>query len=160
MGRNLNLHNLVDQWFFGTRTRTDEVIQNLLIKAAERIGAPKFTSMSEHPQKVRQLFYHFANEQEQLRGLAFSYWETYFASMYIGIIGLFAFLFCVIILFLRGIGIFEVIITIIPALLIIFLFLSVKYSLVPKIIQLPNDQIEEIVATNAQELADQIDTRF
>ena len=160
LGRDIDLHNLLDKAFFHVRERTRTIIHEKMIEAAQAVGATGWENMKSREKEVSYLFYHFVNEQKALRDLAFTYWEQYFVNIYImcfGGVGLL--LSTVVVLFRWRLDVTAVS----PAVFLIILLsvgLTTRSSLVRKIYNLPVQQIEEIRTSKARELKREVETRF
>jgi len=160
IGRDINLHNILDDAIYHVRARTGAIIHTGMTDAARKAGAEGWQNMSGKKKEVMFLFYHFANEQTVLRDLAFTYWEQYFVNVYVISFGALGFVLSSIVVGLRGK--LDV-----PAMIpLVFLFiaavvgLSTKFSLIPKIYNLPVQQIEEITSSRADELRSEVKARF
>ena len=146
--RELQVHELVDK-FLGVRASVDTKIRNLLRDLAERSGYEHPERITAAPIKAREWFYAFANEQPVLRTYAFEIWESYYVGLYISLASFISFiiLVCLAILFVSDAIVWTF------ALLCSFLFLAGwavrHWSTVPKIEQLPAQQIGEVVASPA-----------
>jgi hypothetical protein len=160
LGRDINLHNFIDGAFFKVRKRTDQIIHERMIEAARAVGARGWQNMEAQPKEVGYLFYHFVNEQTVLRSLAFTYWEQYFVNIYVIC---FAFVGFVISSFIALAGWrfdFTVFSSFAFLVVLIGVGLSTRLSLIKKIYDLPNQQIEEIRSTKLTELKDEVEKRF
>jgi hypothetical protein len=160
LGRDINLHNIVDKVFFKVRRKTDEIIRAEMVNAAEAVQANGVWNMKNKPAEVSRLFYHFANQQEALRNLAFTYWEQYFVNIYVLCFAFTGFVISAIIVFLRHKFDFTVLSPVVFAAILIAVGLSTRYSLLKRIYDLPVQQVDEIKSSNAAELKAQVQSRF
>lgn len=159
-GRDIDLHNVIDRSFFHVRTKTGAIIRHEMIAAAQRVGAAGWKNMQNNPKEVMYVFYHFVNQQDRLRAIAFTYWEQFFVNIYVILFGLITGLITSIVTLARGgIGV-----ELLAPLLCIFIVTVVAWStfdgLVPKIYELPIQQVREIYVTKPDELRQEIDKRF
>jgi hypothetical protein len=155
----LNLHNTLDQLSFKVRKKTDKIIQNELSSAAALLGIDGSNEVLSHRGNSIRIFYHFTNNQDALRKRAFMLWGKYFLYLYVLTFGLVSFAITVLIAVLSKISFVSVIL---PSTILIFLAvysLSVRKGLVPKIKELPKQQVEEIRIHNADELRREIEQR-
>jgi ABC-type siderophore export system fused ATPase/permease subunit len=160
LGRDLDLHNIIDKLVFRVRKRTDEIILREMIKSGETVEARNVANMNGKDKEVIYLFYHFINKQDVLKALAFTYWENYFVNIYIGLFSAIFFIITTIISLIRWkLDIFAAF-PLFFLFLLIVIFLSTKYSLLKKIYDLPIQPIKEILSNEANELRKQIETRF
>jgi hypothetical protein len=160
LGRDIDLHNLIDKWLFHVRHNTNPIIINEMIKSAQKINADGCKNMENNLPEVRRLFYHFVNEQEKLRALAFTYWEQYFVNIYILSFGALCFLVSMVCVLLRWKFDIMVCVPLIFLLIISVVAISTRYSLIPKIYELPLQQIEEIHSSHPDEFKKQVQARF
>jgi hypothetical protein len=160
LGRDINLHNLIDGWFFHVRRNTNAIIQREMIKEARKIGAYGWENMEKNESEVTRLFYHFVNNQETLRSLAFTYWENYFVNIYILFLGTVFFLVSTLWVCLRWKFDTVAFAPVIFLFIIGIVAISTRYSLVPKIYALPIQQIGEICNSNTEEFKQQVRSRF
>ncbi len=160
LGRDINLHSLIDNSFFHVRHNTNIIIQREMINCAQEINAPGWKKMSRNPTEVRRLFYHFANQQETLRALAFTYWEQYFVNIYIIFFGTLFFLISLIWSLLRWEFDTLAFAPLVFLFIVTIVGVSTRYTLLPKIYDLPVQQIREIFSSNSSELKKQVKTRF
>jgi hypothetical protein len=160
LSRDLDLHNLFDKYIFHVRRETDKIIVNEMIKAGEQVDARNVDKMEGKDKEVIYLFYHFINNQESLKALAFTYWENYYVSIYIGTFSAVFFIVTTIISLIRWkLDVFAIS-PFFFLLLGLAVLLSNKHSLLKKIYDLPIQQIREIQSTDAHDLRKQIETRF
>lgn len=157
-GRDINLHNFIDQYFFHVRKKTNQIIQEKMMASAKELKAENFEYMDKDPNQVLNIFYHFVNEQKVLRDLAFKYWEDYFVNIYIISIGLIVFLFTTVITITNKN--YDYWIPVFILVLVVIVSLSTKLSLIPKIYKHPIDQIDEIIATRPEDFKQQVHLRF
>lgn len=162
IGRDIDLHNLLDSKIFGLREETHRVILENLENAARDVGAEKWDAIRQNPSMASRIFYHFANKEDQkvLRGLAFTYWEQYFVNIYIVVLSLTAALIGSLFIFSSSVRLWLIFLPILLVVLAIIFAVRTFGSLKRKILDLPAQQIEEIKATHPKELKDQIDLRF
>jgi hypothetical protein len=160
LGRDWDLHNVLDSRLFGVRRETDQRIQTAMVEAARGVNAAGSDRMERDPRKVLHLFYHFVNDQEPLRSLAFTYWEQYFVNLYTSV--------------LCGIGLAgSVTISVVrwhgwsgPVASATFLVLGATTllrtfrSLVGKIYDLPVQQVDEIRHSKLEEFKLEVERRF
>ncbi|MDJ0901037.1 MAG: hypothetical protein QNJ55_19725 [Xenococcus sp. MO_188.B8] len=162
-GRDIDLHNFIDENTFRTRHKVGKIIYKEMISLAELLNAPGQAKMTDKRKEVMRLFYHFVNNQsnqEKLRSLAFTYWEQYFVNLYI-------MFFCVI-GFLCSLAVVIVqrklqMISLSPLFFLIIgltVWLRTKSSLLKRIYDLPRNQIGEIRFSNAEEFKEQVKKRF
>lgn len=78
--RNLRFHIRLDQITFQAIGKVNKLINKELIAVSDRQCPHMAAKMQSEPEKIRALFYHFANAQKELREIAFSYWESYYIS--------------------------------------------------------------------------------
>lgn len=161
-GREIDLHNLLDKKLFHVREKTGEIIRREMIKAAASANADGYKNMSKADKKkdVIYLFYHFVNEQDVLRGLAFTYWEQYFVNLYIVVFGTLGFICSLVIVLLRWKLDFTSFIPLTFLCVGLAVGLQTRSSLVRKIYDLPKQQIEEIKSSKSSELKKEIKARF
>lgn len=160
LGRDINLHNFIDRAFFKVRRRAGQIIHDTMIEAARSVGATGWQNMQNKRKEVSYLFYHFVNEQEKLRGLAFTYWEQYFVNIYIICFAFAGFIISALIALFRWKLDFTVFSPIVFLIILVTIGLSTRYSLVKKIYDLPIQQIEEIRSSKADELKLEVERRF
>jgi len=160
LGRDIDLHNFIDRAFFKVRRKTDEVIREKMIEAAQSVGAAGWRNMQGNKKEVQYLFYHFANEQAELRSLAFTYWEQYFVNIYVICFASVGFLISTLIALFRWRLDFTIVSPVLFVVILASIGLSTKYSLVKKIQDLPIQQIEEIRSSKADELNAEVQKRF
>jgi sulfite exporter TauE/SafE len=160
LGRDINLHNFVDKSLFRVRRKTDRLIRAEMIEAAKAVEANGWWNMESKGKEVSRLFYHFANQQEALRNLAFTYWEQYFVNIYILCFAFVGFVVSGVIVILRHRLDFTILSPVVFCLILIAIGLSTRFSLVKRIYDLPAQQIDEIKSSNAAELRTQVQSRF
>ena len=162
LGRDVDLHNLLDKKLFHVRSRTGEIIRREMIKAAESVQANGYENMSkkERQNDVMYLFYHFVNEQEVLRALAFTYWEQYFVNLYIIIFSILGLLFSLGISLLRWELDWAAFIPFLFLFIGIGVGLQTQSSLVKKLYDLPKQQIQELKSSKSVELKKEVEARF
>jgi len=160
LGRDWDLHNVLDRWIFGIRDKTDQVIQHEMIGAARDVGAPGWDRMGSDPRGVRYLFYHFVNEQETLRALAFTYWEQYFVNLYNIVLCGLGLAISVTVAVVRGYGWLGFAAPAIFLFVGAFALLSTLRSLAHKICDLPVQQVAEIRYSKQDEFVQEIERRF
>jgi hypothetical protein len=160
IGRDIDLHNLLDNIFFHVREKTDKIIIEGLYNKAREKNCTGFENMKNKPKELFGLFYQFVNKQEELRSLAFTYWEQYFVNLYVITFSIIGLVISIFIILLRG----NFDITLFTPIVFILLFLSFYfrtfYSLVPKIYALPLQQIDEIISKQCDEFRLSIKERF
>jgi hypothetical protein len=161
LGRDIDLHNLLDSTFFHVRRRTGQIIEHELIQAAQSVGANGWVNMKGKQRELMHLFYHFVNAQTELRALAFTYWEQYFVNLYVICLGSLGCLISLSFVLIRRR--FDVA----PVVFAVFLFIttavaaSTRYRLVRKIYDLPVQQVNEMLSgQNAVALKAEVETRF
>lgn len=161
-GRDIDLHNWLDRKIFHMRSKTEEIICEQMIKAAQSVGATGRENMNKNDRKkdVMYLFYHFVNEQVVLRDLAFTYWEQYFVNIYIIVFGTLGFICSSIIVMIQHKWQFTCLIPLVFVFIMLAIGLRTKYSLVKRIYGLPEQQIEEIRSSKAEELKREVEARF
>ena len=160
LGRDIDLHNNIDKAFFHVRHNTGTIIQREMKNAAQRVGANGWRKMENNQPEVMRLFYHFVNNQEVLRSLAFTYWEQYFVNIYIIFFGTIGFLISLVVVLIRW---RLDVITFAPLVFLLIVGLvaaSTRYSLIPKMYSLPIQQIEDIYNSNSDEFKKQVEARF
>lgn len=160
LGRDIDLHNLLDRSLFGVRHKTQIIIHETMIKAAQDAGARGWESMRDKEKEVSYLFFHFVNEQKVLRDLAFTYWEQYFVNIYIISIAALGFVISLIIVLMRGRLDVTAGSPVVFLLIFMVVGLTTRSSLVQKIYDLPIQQIEEIRTSKANELRAEVEKRF
>jgi len=160
LARSVDLHNLLDKILFRVRKKTNRIICDELISAVRRLDPARADIMVGKDKMITRLFYHFANKQNELRGLAFTYWENYFANILIGIIAFLSLTLCVVLWWISDASYYGLAASGIPLIIVLAIFFSTKFSLVPKIYNLPKQQISEVSASNNVELLAQVDARF
>src|SRR5712692_3229075 len=116
--------------------------------------------MQNKKKEVQYLFYHFANEQDALRSLAFTYWEQYFVNIYVICFALLGFVTSVLLALLRWKLDFTIFSTVVFLVILAAVALSTRYSLVKKLYDLPIQQIEEIRSSKGDELKAEVRQRF
>jgi hypothetical protein len=131
-----------------------------MIKGAQKIDADGWENMNKSASEVRRLFYHFVNEQEKLRALAFTYWEQYFVNIYILAFGALCFLISAVCALLRWKLDFIAFAPLIFLFVVSIVAVSTRYSLIPKIYDLPIQQIQEICNSHTEEFKEQVKARF
>lgn len=162
-GRDIDLHNLLDKKLFHVRTRTDKIIRQEMIEAAVSVHANGYENMSNvnRQQDVIYLFYHFVNEQEALRALAFTYWEQYFVNLYIIVFSILGFLCSFGITLIRWKLNWIAFITPLMFLCIgVSIGLQTRSSLIKKLYDIPRQQIQEIKSSKSAELKKEVKARF
>ena len=160
LGRDWDLHNLLDRWIFGIRDKTDRVIQTQMIGAAQDVGAPALQRMESDPKGVRYVFYHFVNEQETLRALAFTYWEQYFVNLYNIVLCGLGLVISATVAVARQFSWLGFAAPTIFLLVGAFTLLSTFRSLAHKIYDLPVQQVAEIRHSKQDEFVQEIECRF
>jgi hypothetical protein len=160
LGRDIDLHNLIDERFFHVRRNTTVIIIDDMIKGAQKLDADGWRNMAKNGPEVTRLFYHFVNEQEKLRALAFTYWEQYFVNIYILSFGIFFFLISTACVLLRRKLDIIAFAPLLFLLIVAIVATSTRYSVIPKIYKLPLQQIQEICCSNTEELKKQVQSRF
>lgn len=160
LGRDIDLHNFIDRKVFGVRHKTGDIIHNKMIEAAQRVGAPSWRNMQGKRKEVSYLFYHFVNDQEVLRDLAFTYWEQYFVNIYVFCFAFTGFVISSTLVLLRWRFDLAIAAPISFLLILVAIGLSTRSSLVRKIYDLPVQQIEEIRTGHADALKDEVEKRF
>lgn len=161
LGRDIDLHNLIDRKIFHVRKKAGEIIHDYMIEAATSVNAVNdigFENMKNKKKEVMYLFYHFVNEQEVLRDLAFTYWEQYFVNIYIIVFSIIGFVISSILIIIKGE--FDLIIPITFAAFAFLVYLRTRFSLLKKIYDLPRQQIEEIKTSQSSELKQEVEKRF
>lgn len=159
MTRDFDLHNKIDKTIFKTRKKVGGVISSKIIEEAEIHASEIAKTIDPHDPQVMKLFYHFVNRQEELRGLAFTYWEDYFVNITklvsIAIITLFTVAYGLI-------NDMNVIIEIamIAELLLFLVYFIANSGLRKKILELPIIQIDEFLSSHTEEFIDQLRVRF
>ncbi len=160
LGRDIDLHNVIDRHLFKVRSTTNTLIHNTMIEAAESVKANGWRNMPGKPTEVLYLFYHFANEQTTLRSLAFTYWEQYFVNIYILCLSSVGLLISGLIVLFRWKLDFTLFSPILFLIIVLAIGLSTRYSLLSKIYSLPVQQIEEMRNSKAAELKMEVERRF
>jgi hypothetical protein len=160
LGRDIDLHNLIDKTIFRVRHKTGDIIHNKMIEAAQRVGATSWRNMQDKRREVSYLFYHFVNNQVVLRDLAFTYWEQYFVNIYVICFAFLGFIISSTFVLLRWRLDLALVAPIAFLLILLAVGITTWKSLVRKICDLPIQQIEEIRTGHADELRDEVEKRF
>jgi hypothetical protein len=154
------VRNFIDAISYKLLAQVNCVIETSIVDAAQKVGIMRFSEMQRQKEKIHQLFYHFANDQKTLRSISFNYWTAYYAdikSVFIGLISI-SVMFSYILFsgnYSRLLVSPIIIIGILTA-----LHIHTGGQLARKILQLPKDQIEEILASHPSDLKVQIIRRF
>jgi hypothetical protein len=159
-GRDINLHNLIDTVFFHVRDNTNRIIQQEMIDRVKRYEMDEWEKMKDNQEEVTRLFYHFVNEQEALRSLAFTYWEQYFVNIYIIFFGTISFIVSLILVIMRWKFDWITFSPLIFLFIISVVALSTYYSLKPKLYALPVQQTAEFCSSHSDEFRQQVKARF
>ena len=138
----MQVHDLLDK-VVGVRKAVDDRIRELLQKLAADSGYDHPERIVDTPSTAREWFYSYANEQPVLRAYAFELWEAYYVGLYVSLASGVSFFVLLIMAFVFHDGIAW---TFVAICLFVFLAeLLVRHlSTVPKIMQLPVQQIGEI----------------
>lgn len=160
LGRDIDLHNLLDAAIFKVRHKTGIVIYTRMIEAAQNVGAANWRNMQDRKKEVMYLFYHFANGQTVLRDLAFTYWEQYFVNIYVVCIAFVGFIISSAIAIMRWKFDIGIVAPLAFLMILLIIGITTKAFLVRKIYDLPAQQIEEMRTSKADELRQEVDTRF
>ncbi|GEM_PF-4232488 len=160
LSRLVSLHYMLDPLLFGALKKVNEMIDTGLIKLAENLCPKKVASMKNNKSQLRSLFYHFVNQQDHLRAIAFAYWESYFVSLYAIVLGSLS----VIATFLLstlpgGVPVFEDV-ALVMCIVIILLKVAIDSTLIPKCLNHAEIQIDEIAASQPTEFVKQVNNRF
>jgi hypothetical protein len=159
-GRDIDLHNFLDNKLFHVREKTGKIIHQHMINAAQSVNAIGYQNMDNMKKDVVYLFYHFANEHKVLRDLAFTYWEQYFVNIYIIVFSSLAFICSLTIMIFQWKIEITSFIPLVFLLIALAVGLRTRYSLIKKIYDLPKQQIAEIRSSKSNEFKSEVQARF
>jgi hypothetical protein len=141
--RELQLHDLLDRAIFGTRADVAKQIADLMAKLAESSGYDNSEKIKASPEKAREWFYVYANEQNVLRIYAFELWEGYFVGLYLWIASAASLITCGLLAFFFQSRILAAF-SILSGIIFFAEWAIRRWFTVPKILQLPAQQVAQI----------------
>lgn len=160
LGRDIDLHNFIDKSFFKVREKTGNIICEKMKETIRELVQRDVILNDSNKDDLFSIFYHFVNDQPVLRSLAFTYWEQYFVNIYMVVISVCYSFFSIIVIVLRyKTDEFSLI----PAIFIIIgivIALYTKYGLLPKIYNLPNKNISQIINSSKVEFIRLVNQKF
>lgn len=89
----LNIHNRIDNKFFGERKKVDDYIRGQLTTPCNKTQCARAEKgiLEKEEQKLMNLFYTFIPPDDTWRELAFSYWGDYFITVNLSAISILGF---------------------------------------------------------------------
>jgi hypothetical protein len=140
--RELQVHEALDK-LLGTRRAVDQRIATLMAELADSSGYGHPERISNDPASAREWFCSYVNQASALRTYVFEVWEGYYVGLYLWLASGISLILCLLLMFILERNI-ALTFAIVSALIFLAVWAVRRWSTIPKIMQIPVQQIKEI----------------
>lgn len=145
--RELQLHHYLEK-LLGTRRRVENNIIRLMSELADRSGYEHPSRIIAQRSKAVDWFYSYINDAGVTRARAFEIWEGYYVSLYLSAASALSIGLCILLVAMVDWWAIAPYI-ILPLAVFLLLWAHRRFKLIPKILNVPEQQIADVVETPA-----------